>query len=268
MSRIADRFALLRSRGERALVPFLTVGDPDLETSEALVLAMVEAGADLIELGVPFSDPLADGPTIQRSNQRSLERGTTLRAALALTRRLRERVDVPLLFMGYANPLYAMGEQHFAQAAREVGLDGIIVPDLPPEEGAGLYRACRDVEVDPVLLVAPTTTVERLAHLVSETSGFLYYVSLTGVTRARSDLAQGIEDGVRRIRALGDIPVCVGFGVSKPEHAERIGRYADGVVVGSAIVDRIEAASSPADAVDRVASFVRELKAPLRKPVV
>jgi tryptophan synthase alpha chain len=258
MGRIAERFALLRARGERALVPFLSAGDPDLETSEALILAMVEAGADLIEIGVPFSDPIAEGPTIQRASERALAGGATLRRILALVKGLRERVEIPLLLMGYANPLYAMGEEAFAAAASEVGVDGIIVPDLPPEEGAGLFAECREKGIDPVLLAAPTTTPERLAMLARETRGFLYYVSLLGVTGARSELAQGIDTAVRAARQASDAPVCVGFGISTPEHAAEVGAYADGVVVGSAIVDLVEKSESRSEAIDRVSRFVSE----------
>jgi tryptophan synthase alpha chain len=266
MSRIEERFRDLRSRGERALMPFLTVGDPDLETSEAMVRSMAEAGADCIELGVPFSDPIADGPTIQRASERALAAGATLRRILELVKRVRADVDIPLLLMGYANPFLAMGPEAFARSAQEAGVDGVIVPDLPPEEGAPFYGACREAGIDGVLLAAPTTTPERLAMLVRETRGFLYYVSLTGVTAARSQLATGIEEGVRAAKAHGDIPVCVGFGISKPEHARAVGAVADGVVVGSAFVDRIEAASSRDEAVDTVARFTAELKAPLREP--
>ncbi len=265
--RIAARFLELRRRGERALIPFLTAGDPDLETTEALVLAMVEAGADLIELGVPFSDPTAEGPTIQRSSSRALARGTSLRSILRLVDRLRARVEIPLVLMGYANPIHAMGGEAFAKAAAEVGVDGIIIPDLPPEDGKPWLDPCRARGIDPILLAAPTTHLERLAYLVRETRGFLYAVSLQGVTGARTTLAQGIEGKVRYAQSLSDIPVCVGFGVSTVEQAGRVGTYADGVVVGSAIVDRIERAASKTAAIDDVAEFIAELKAPLRKPV-
>ena len=264
MGRIQQRFEQLRERGETALIPFLTAGDPDLETTEALILAMAEAGADIIEIGVPFSDPTAEGPTIQRSSARALEQGTSLRAILQLVARLRERIEQPLVLMGYANPVHAMGAEAFAKAAAEVGVDGIIIPDLTPEDGKPYLDPCREAGIDPILLAAPTTRPARLEMLVRETRGFLYYVSLQGVTGARDELAQGIEEKVRHAQSLGDVPVCVGFGVGTPEQAEAIARYADGVVVGSAIVDRIEAADSKAAAVDDVARFIEELKAPLR----
>jgi len=264
MGRITDRFETLRDRGERALVCFLTAGDPDLETTEALVLSMQESGADLIELGVPFSDPIAEGPTIQRASERAVARGTSLRRILATVGRLRPKVEIPLLLMGYANPIHAMGAVAFAEAAAEVGVDGIITPDLPPEEGEPYYAECRKRGVDPVLLAAPSTLPDRLALLMDQTRGFLYYVSLQGVTGARDELAADIESRVREAKSLGDTPVCVGFGISKPEQAERVGRYADGVVVGSAFVAAIEAASSRQEAVAAVAKLTEELKAPLR----
>jgi len=264
MGRIGDCFDRLRSAGEKALVPFLTAGDPDLDTTAELVLAMADAGADLIEIGIPFSDPIADGPTIQRSSQRALSSGVTLRRVLEQVKALRSQVDVPLILFGYANPFYSMGVDGFSEAAAEVGVDGVIVPDLPPEEGVQLFSALESRGIDGVLLAAPTTSPERLKMLAERTRGFLYYVSLTGVTTARTELAQGIQERVEQIRGLSDLPVCVGFGVSTPAHAREIGQFADGVVVGSAIVDRIESARDRAEAVDRVASFVKELKAPLR----
>jgi tryptophan synthase alpha chain len=264
VGRIAERFAALRAARERALVPFVTAGDPDLETTGELVLALAESGADLIEIGIPFSDPSADGPTIQRASERALARGTTLRRTLALVAGLRPQVRIPLLLMGYANPFYALGVDGCAQACADAGVDGVLCPDLPPEEGRDLYGAFAKCGVDGVLLASPTTSPKRMRMLVHNTRGFLYYVSLTGVTSARSALAAGIEAGVAAIRPLGDIPVCVGFGISRPEHAREVGRFADGVVVGSAIVERIEAAKSKGAAVDAVAAFARELKAELR----
>jgi tryptophan synthase alpha chain len=266
MGRIAERFAALRARGERALVPFVTAGDPDLSVTQKLVPALVEAGADLVEIGIPFSDPLADGPTIQRASERALRSGTSLRRVLELVKTLRPQVDAPLVLMGYMNPILAMGERVFAAAAREVGVDGTIVVDLPPEEGAELFGALRETGVDPILLASPTTRPERLALLARETRGFLYYVSLTGVTGARRELAQGIDAAVRSVRALSDVPVCVGFGVSKPEHAREIGEFADGVVVGGALIDEIQRAGPGPAAIDAAAAFVAALKEPLRRP--
>lgn len=266
MGRIGERFARLRERGERALVPFVTAGDPDLDTTVALVCAMEQAGADLIEIGIPFSDPIADGPTIQRASERALAGGTTLRRVLERVKEMRARVDVPLLLMGYANPFYAMGAEAFADAAAEAGVDGVICPDLPPEEGADLYDALEARGVDGVLLAATTTRDARLAMLARRTRGFLYYVPLTGVTGARQSLAEGVAEGVARVRACSEVPVCVGFGISRAEHAAEVAQFADGVVVGSALVDRIEHAADPEEAVAAAASLVAELKAALRPP--
>ena len=266
MGRLSERFDALRARGERALVPFVTAGDPDLATTEALVPVLAEAGADAIELGVPFSDPIAEGPTIQKSSERALAAGASLRRILELVKGLRPRVDVPIVLMGYANPFFTMGERGFAEAAAAVGVDGVIVPDLPPEEGERFYGALEGAGVDPILLAAPTTTPERLAVLAARSRGFLYYVALTGVTGARAVVARDLEAGVRRARRIASLPVCVGFGVSTPEQAAEIGRYADGVVVGSALVDRIAGESDLAGRLEVAAAFVAELKAPLRDP--
>jgi tryptophan synthase alpha chain len=265
MSRIDERFRTLRARDETALIPFITAGDPDLVTTERLIPALAEAGADAIEIGVPFSDPIAEGPTIQRSSERALRGGSSLRRILELVRNLRASIDVPLILMGYANNFFAMGETGFADAAHEVGVDGVIVVDLPPEEGVEFYAAVRDRGVDAILLAAPTTTAVRAKMLLEETRGFLYYVSLTGVTGARSEIGIDVEESVGMLRRLADVPVCVGFGVSTPDHVSQVGRFADGVVVGSALVDRIDRAASPDAAVDAAAAFVAELKAPLRK---
>lgn len=265
MGRIADRFAILRERGEKALVPFITAGDPDLATTEAMVLAMAEAGADLIEIGVPFSDPTADGPTIQRASERGLRGGATLRRILQLVKSVRDQVPkTPLLLMGYANPFLSMGAEAFVAAAKDVGVDGTIIVDLPPEEGEVFFAAAEAGGIDAVLLAAPTTTPERLALLSARTRGFLYYVSLTGVTSARAAVGSGVEEAVRRARELCPLPVCVGFGISTPEQAAEVGRYADGIAVGSAIVERIEAAADSNAAVAAVARFVADLKEPLR----
>ncbi len=264
MSRLSARFLDLRSRGETALVPFVTAGDPDLETTEALVLAMAEAGADVIEIGVPFSDPMAEGKTIQRASERALAAGTSLRRVLELVRRLRARVDLPLVLMGYANNFLKPGAVPFAEATATAGVDGIITVDLPPEEDDDYYGALRDAGIDPILLASPTTSPARLEMLAKETSGFLYFVSLTGVTGARSELSATLEQEVAAVRGASDVPVCVGFGVSTPEHAARVATFADGVVVGSALIDRLEGAASREAAVDSVASFVAALKQPLR----
>lgn len=263
MGRIETCFESLRGSGKRALIPFITAGDPDLATTEELVLAIAEAGADLIEIGVPFSDPIGDGPAIQRAGERALASGTSLSRVLELVGRLRSRIDLPVVLMGYANVLLTMGAERFATAARDVGVDGVITVDLPPEEGRELFDSLIKVKVDPVLLASPTTEPDRLVKLTEETRGFLYYVSLTGVTGARAQVAGGVESAVAAIRSISKVPVCVGFGVSTPEQVAEIGGYADGVVVGSALVNRIADAGSSKAAVVAAARFVEELKRPL-----
>jgi len=266
MGRIAERLAAVRARGEKALVPFVTAGDPDLGVTEALLPALAAAGADVIELGVPWSDPSADGPKIQRASERALAAGTTLRRVLNLVKTLRPTLDVPIVLMGYANSFLSMGERHFPEAARDAGVDGVITVDCPPEEEPAYFDNLEACGVDGVLLVAPTTTDERLAMLAKRTRGFLYYVSLTGVTGARAMLPPRLEENLARIRKVTSVPVCVGFGISTPEQAAAIAQYADGVVVGSAIVDRIGRAASREEAVTEAASFVASLKAALRPP--
>jgi tryptophan synthase alpha chain len=264
MGRLGERFAALRERGERALIPFITAGDPDLPTTERLLHALALAGADAIEIGVPFSDPMAEGPTIQRSSERALRKKTSLRRVLEVVQTVRPQIDVPLILMGYANNFFAMGATEFADAARTVGVDGVIVVDLPPEEGEEFHGALVEAGVDPILLASPTTTQERIRMLARETRGFLYYVSLTGVTGARNEVAEGVGESVRAIQEISDVPICVGFGVSTPDHVRRVGAYADGVVVGSALVDRIDRAASPDEAIEAATQFVVDLKAPLR----
>lgn len=266
MGRLGERLEAVRARGEKALIPFITAGDPDLGVTEALLLALADAGADAIEIGIPFSDPTADGPTIQRSSERALRGGVTLRRVLGMVKTLRPRLDVPLVLMGYANSFLTMGERHFPEAAREAGVDGVITVDCPPEEEPAYFEALEACGVDAVLLVSPTTTDERLAMLAKRTRGFLYYVSLTGVTSARTTLPPRLEENLARIRAVSTVPVCVGFGISTPEQAAAIAKHADGVVVGSALVDRIGRAGSREEAVTEATTFVASLKASLRPP--
>lgn len=260
MSRIAEVFAKRKAEGRAALVVFITAGDPDLATTEALAPALAEAGADAIELGVPFSDPLADGPTIQKASERALRRNTSLLQILGLVGSLRARVSAPMLLMGYYNPILKFGEAAFLAAAAKAGVDGIIVPDLPPEEGEALFRDAEKAGIDPVLLLAPTSTEERVEKIAALSRGFLYYVSLTGVTGARTSLAEDIGENVARIRKRTKLPVAVGFGVSTPEQAAEVARFADGVVVGSAVVARIAEGTDVADRVARATALVRAMR--------
>lgn len=264
MTRIDAVFQSLRAKGERALIPFVTAGDPDLDTTEALLPILSQAGADIIEIGVPFSDPTAEGPTIQRASERALIAGTSLRRILAMVERVRGRMETPIVLMGYANPFLQYGVPGFAEAALRAGVDGVIVADLPPEEEPAFFASLYAVSIAPILLVAPTSTAARTIELARQTRGFLYYVSLTGVTGARRALPDDLVANLARIRENSDIPLCVGFGISTPEQAAFVGEHADGVVVGSAIVERVERAGSREQALDDVAAFVAELKTPLR----
>ena len=259
-SRIAAAFARSRAEGRTALCPFLTAGYPDLATTEATVLALAEAGADVFEIGVPFSDPLADGTTIQRTSQGALANGTRLADCFALVGRLRGRgVAVPIVLMGYVNPMLQYGLGRAAAEAAAVGVDGFIVPDLPTEESDDLLAACRAHGRDLVFLVAPTSTDDRLRAVAERASGFVYCVSLTGVTGARADLDAGLPGYLARVRAVTDLPLAVGFGISTAEHVRQVGAHADGAVVASALINHLDGfppAAQPAAA----AAFLRGLR--------
>ncbi|MBI3980181.1 MAG: tryptophan synthase subunit alpha [Chloroflexi bacterium] len=263
MSRIASQFTALRAAGRVGLIPYVTAGFPDLSATEALIPALVEAGGDLIEIGVPFSDPLADGATIQRASHHALEQGVTLGHCLDLVERVRAAgVTVPLIFMSYYNPVLRYGLDRFAARAAAVGLDGLIVPDLPPEESDDLRLACRARDLDLVFLLPPTSTEDRIQRIASLSTGFVYCVSLTGVTGARRSLSDTVPELVARVRRHTDRPIAVGFGISRPEHVAAVGRVADAAVVGSALVDVIERADRPQLIAD-VQRYLRSLRAPL-----
>ena len=259
LARIASAFALARAEGRAALMPYFTLGYPDIPASEAVVRAIAAAGADLIELGVPFSDPLADGPTIQHSTQVALEQGMTLARSLALTHRLRAAgVTQPLLLMGYVNPILAYGGSRYVADAAAAGADGFIVPDLPPEEAGELEAACRAHGLALVFLLAPTSTPERIAAVVSHVTGFVYLVSLAGVTGARDQLPADLAAFVSRVRAATGLPLAVGFGIATPAHAATVGALADGVIVGSALIKAVGAAADPATAASCFVTTLRE----------
>lgn len=264
MTRIADTFATLRARGEVGLVPFLTAGDPDLETSAALVREMVRRGADVIELGVPFSDPMADGPTLQRAAERALRAGTSLARVMDLVRSLRRSLDVPILLFGYYNPIWRYGVARFAADAREAGVDGVLCVDLPPEEADELKRETDRHDLDMIFLLAPTSSPDRERAVLRRARGFLYYVSVTGVTGARDRLPADLDARVRRVRAASPVPVGVGFGIASPEAARRVAGVADAAVVGSAIAQIVERSAGQPDLVARVGTFVGQLKTALR----
>ena len=263
-TRIAKRFAELRASGELGIIAYITAGDPSLDATLRFVLALAEAGTDVIELGIPFSDPLADGPTIQRASERALKAGTTLAGVLDLVRRIRQSSllgnDVPLILFGYYNPIFQMGVEKFAAAARAAGADGVLVTDLTPEESVDYRRILAAYHLDTVFLGAPTSTDERLSTIAGVTSGFLYLISRTGVTGAKDSLPDDLPALLRRARAVTNLPIAVGFGISLPGHVSLLGGLADAAVVGSALVSEIERAKSVDDASAALAARVRSLK--------
>ncbi len=264
MTRISQTFSALRARGEVALIPFITAGDPDIQTTFALVQEMVRQGADIIELGVPFSDPMADGPTLQRAAERAVRNGTSLSHILGLVSRLRQSLSVPILLMGYYNPIFRYGGERFAEDARRAGVDGVLCVDLPPEEADELKRATDLHDLDMIFLLAPTSSLARAQAVLTRARGFIYYVAVTGVTGARTTLPADLGDMVRRIRAISPVPVGVGFGISSPEQAAQVAGVADAAIVGSAISQIIEQSLGQADMVERVGAFVAQLKSALR----
>jgi tryptophan synthase alpha chain len=259
-SRIARRFAELREAGELGIVAYVTAGDPSLHATLRYVLALAEAGADVIELGVPFSDPLADGPTIQRASERALKAGTTLAGVLDLVRRIRQSSQVPLVLFGYYNPFFQMGLEKFAVAAAAAGADGVLTTDLTPEESEEYRRIMAAHHLDTIFLGAPTSTDERLKKIAAVSTGFLYLISRTGVTGAKDSLADELPALVRRARAITKLPIAVGFGISLPGHVSVLGGLVDAAVVGSALVSEIEQAKSVDAAATALAARVRSLK--------
>jgi tryptophan synthase alpha chain len=258
--RIARRFAELARSGELGLIAYITAGDPSLAASEKIVLAAAEAGADVIELGVPFSDPLADGPVIQRASERALRSGTTLAGVIDLVRQLRMHTQVPLVLFSYFNPILQMGLDKFADSAATAGADAVLVTDMIPEE-AGEYReVMRARGLDTVFLAAPTSTDERLARIAECSSGFLYIISRMGVTGTRDALPEELPALARRVRKFTKLPLAVGFGISMPAHVSVLGGIADAAVVGSALVAEIEKAPTPEAAATAVADRIRLLK--------
>ncbi|MCY3714350.1 MAG: tryptophan synthase subunit alpha [Gemmatimonadetes bacterium] len=260
MNRIEETFASLKTADRKALIPYIMAGDPDLDTTAALVVELDRRGADLVELGVPFSDPIADGPTIQRAALRALDRGTTLRAIVDTVASIRKQSTIPIVLMTYYNPVLAYGTGDLCRDAARAGVDGLIVPDLPPEEGTELSDACRRYGLTVVFLVAPTSTAARIELVSRHTTGFVYCVSLTGVTGARGKLADGVDAFMAQVRSRTDRPLGLGFGISSPEQAREAARMADGVIVGSAIINEMEAHAGEPDMVRSVGEYVASLR--------
>ena len=265
MSKIEKTFKELISKNEKALVMYLTAGDPDLATTKKLLIAIEKAGADIIEVGVPFSDPMADGPTIQRASGRALEVGTTLELIFDMLDDVRPKLSVPIILFGYYNPVLSFGLKKFAKRAAGVGVDGLILVDLPHEESREIRRFTDDIGIDFINLISPVTNDGRLKKIVADATGFLYYVSVTGVTGARSELPPEVEDQIINVKGKTELPVVVGFGVSNPETAAKLGKVSDGVVVGSALVDIIEKYGDKGDIlIEKVKGFVSSLKSGLK----
>ncbi len=242
----------------KAFIPFLTGGDPDLETTEKLIFEMEKRGADLIEIGVPFSDPIAEGPVIQEADERALKSGTTTDDLFALVKRVREKSDIPLVFMTYYNPVFSYGNERFLENAREAGIDGIIIPDLPFEESDEIRETCRRYQIDLISMIAPTSE-DRIRRIAEKAEGFLYCVSSLGVTGMREQITTDVAAMIEKVRAVSDIPCAIGFGISKPEQAAAMAKISDGVIVGSAIVKMI--AENGRDSISVAGDYVEKMKA-------
>jgi tryptophan synthase alpha chain len=259
MSRIRDTFAELKHSGRGGFIPFITAGDPDLVTTELLLVELAAAGADIIELGVPFSDPVADGEVIQRASERALAKGVTLSDALGCVSNVKAHIDVPIVLFSYLNPLLKVGQDRLAEKAKRAGVDAVLITDLTPEEAGPWVVAFQSHGLNLIFLVAPTTSDERLKRIAERASGFVYAVSRAGVTGARDEMPGDAEFLVKRVRAVSDLPVAVGFGISTAEQVRQVWRFADAAVVGSALVNQIGTLAGSPDLVTRVGEFARSL---------
>jgi tryptophan synthase alpha chain len=260
MSRLQNRFAELKAENRAALVTFITAGDPDYATSLSILKGLPDAGADVIELGMPFTDPMADGPAIQLANIRALAGKQGMQQTLQMVREFRAgNQSTPLVLMGYYNPIFVYGVERFIADAKEAGVDGLIVVDLPPEHNDELCEPAQSAGIDFIRLTTPTTDDDRLPTVLAGSSGFVYYVSVAGVTGAGAATMDHVEEAVARLRRHTDLPLCVGFGIRTPEHAAEVAKRAEGAVVGSALIDKIAAAKSPQQAIDGVLGLCREL---------
>ncbi|MFV3387092.1 tryptophan synthase subunit alpha [Pseudomonas sp. NY15364] len=260
MSRLQNRFAELKAENRAALVTFITAGDPDYATSLSILKGLPDAGADVIELGMPFTDPMADGPAIQLANIRALAGKQGMQQTLQMVREFRQgNQSTPLVLMGYYNPIFVYGVERFISDAKEAGVDGLIVVDLPPEHNDELCEPAQSAGIDFIRLTTPTTDDDRLPTVLAGSSGFVYYVSVAGVTGAGAATMDHVEEAVARLRRHTDLPVCIGFGIRTPEHATEVAKRAEGAVVGSALIDKIAEAKSPQQAIDGVLGLCREL---------
>lgn len=257
---IGKRFKMIKQAGGTALITYISAGDPDVNTTKELVLAMEKNGADLIELGMPYSDPVADGPVIQQASVRALQNGITIDAVFGLVAALRQETAIPLILMVYYNSILQYGVRRFLEQGRQTGVDGLIVPDLPLEESDELLSEAESCNVDVIMLVAPTTPPERIARIARVSKGFLYCVSVTGVTGTQKELDSGLQDFLKTVRRCTNIPLAVGFGISTPEQAAQVAQMADGVIVGSAVIKTMEQYLGESEMVEQVGNFVAALK--------
>ncbi|OPY08584.1 MAG: Tryptophan synthase alpha chain [Syntrophus sp. PtaB.Bin001] len=265
MGRIAQTFQRLKDRGEKALVAYITAGDPDLDKTREIIIGLKEAGVDILEIGVPFSDPTADGPVIQAAAQRALKKGANLAGILDMIEDLRTSMDLPVVLFGYYNPIYAYGIERFADRAQTAGVDGLLVVDLPPEEAGELRRETDKRGLDFICLIAPTTSDDRTSMIARQAQGFIYYISITGVTGTVKPDSENVKKDIQKIRSFTDIPLVVGFGISTPEQAGEFAPLADGIVIGSAFVKLIaEHADSP-DLVKEISCMAGKIKEAMRR---
>ncbi|MDQ5985220.1 MAG: Tryptophan synthase alpha chain [Syntrophus sp. SKADARSKE-3] len=266
MGRIEQKFAELKKKNEKAFIAYITAGDPDLDHTEAIIKTLETSGVDILEVGVPFSDPTADGPAIQAAAQRALKSGVTLNAILDRIAVLRQYTQIPIVLFGYYNPIFSYGNEHFAQRAKEAGVDGILVVDLPPEEGAELRQYTDSAGLDFIALIAPTTGAKRIKSIARDATGFIYYISVTGVTGSATPEPSDIAKDIALIRQETTLPIAVGFGISTPEQAAAIAPLADGIVIGSAVVRLIEEHGQKADLIPIVSAYATEIKKAIGTP--
>lgn len=264
MNRIENKFKTLRAYSEKALIVYLTAGDPSLDVTKQLIFDLEKAGVDILEIGVPFSDPTADGPIIQAASQRSLKAGTTLEGVLKMIAEVRKVSEIPIVLFGYFNPIFAYGVKKFAHSVRAAGVDGVLVVDLPYEEAEELRNYTDTVGIDFISLIAPTTDKERLKKIAARASGFLYYISITGITGTATPKIKNIKKEVENIRKITRLPIAVGFGISKPQQAKEIGKFADGIVIGSAVVSLIDENKNNRHLAKIVSDYIINIKKELR----
>jgi len=257
MSRIKRTFEKLKKDNKKALIPYITGGYPSLDACQRIIQVLADSGADIIEIGIPYSDPLADGPTIQRASEIALSRGVNTKDIFEMVGNLRKKLSIPIVLMTYYNTIYRYGEENFAKEASCVGVDGVIIPDLPPEEGSLWRKLAKENSLDTIFLVSPTSNNDRIRKIISASSGFIYCVSLTGVTGARSGLSSDLSDFISRVRFLTNKPLAVGFGISSADLAKRVSETADGIIIGSALIDLIDDFNIK---YDKIAEFIKNIK--------